>query len=78
MWDRPEKIRKELERFVVRYNSVRYYEAFGNVTPDDVHFGRRESIFERWAKLKAQVLNHRKNRNIKTIKALEPKAVKLL
>jgi hypothetical protein len=49
--------------FIEYYNWDRYHEALGNVTPDDVYFGRRDTIME-WRKaLKESTLEHRRQKN---------------
>jgi hypothetical protein len=55
-----------LGAFVAYYDSQRYHEALGNVTPDDVCFGGREAILEARRRLKAEMLARRKAVNLGT------------
>jgi transposase InsO family protein len=59
VYDTPEQLEREIAKFINFYNSSRYHEALGNVTPDDVYFGRKESILNRRRKLLGKTLNRR-------------------
>ncbi|MBN2224049.1 MAG: transposase [Deltaproteobacteria bacterium] len=63
LWESPDSLRAEIGKCVDYYNSSRYHAAFGNVTPEDVYYGRRESIPKKRELLKKKTLELRKRTN---------------
>ena len=63
IWEYPDDLWQEKGRFVSHYNTSRYLEALGAVTPDDLYYGGKESILERRSSLKRETLLRRKELN---------------
>ena len=65
----PCQMERTIADFVEYYNYRRYHKAFGNVTPADVLYGRREQILQRRKEVKAQTIQHRRdyNQNLKEL-----------
>lgn len=63
VWDCPNALKEEIGKFIHYYNSKRYHESLGNVTPDDVYYGRRDSIIEARNQKKMNTMMKRREYN---------------
>lgn len=59
-WD----LADDIAAFVAYYNSQRYHEALGNVTPNDAYFGRSEAILKTGEELRAETMVRRWASNV--------------
>ena len=68
VWQSPGELKMAIDQFISYYNKERYHESLGNVTPDDVYFGRRKSITQMRQEVKRKTLLKRKEKNLKICK----------
>jgi len=63
IYDCPNELKKEIGMFISSYNRNRYHESLGNVTPNDVYYGRRDQIIKERKDKKRMTIMRRKNCN---------------
>jgi len=65
LWQLPQELEIEIAWFVHCYNSRRFHEAIGNVTPDGAYHGQCEKILRISEELKRKTVLERKQYNSK-------------
>lgn len=63
VYDCPNELKKEIGVFISNYNKYRYHESLGNVSPDDVFYGRRDKIIKERQEKQRLTFMKRKNYN---------------
>ena len=56
----PGELEVRLAQFIDFYNTRRYHESLGNLTPADIYFGRGSTILARRQKIKQQTIQLRR------------------
>lgn len=64
VYDCPNVLKEEIGKFISEYNKRRYHESLGNVSPDDVFYGRRDKIIKERNEKQRLTFMRRKNYNI--------------
>lgn len=59
----PNDLKAEVGKFISYYNKKRYHESLGNVTPDDVFYGKREEVIKLREEKRRLTLARRKEYN---------------
>lgn len=62
-YEMPAELEQAIAEFVDYYNYRRYHKALGNITPDDVLQGRRDSILAKRKEVQSQTLRRRQLHN---------------
>lgn len=62
-YNKLDELKKSVGTFISYYNKNRYHESLGNVTPDDVFYGRRDEIVKARSEKKIITMEHRKEVN---------------
>lgn len=62
-YDQVDTLKANIGKFIGHYNKHRYHESLGNVTPDDVFYGRREEVIKARSEKKVITLQRRKEVN---------------
>ena len=63
VYDCPNILKEEIGKFISKYNKRRYHESLGNVSPDDVFYGRRDKIIKERNEKRRLTIMRRKNYN---------------
>ena len=64
IYDCPNKLKAEIGTFISDYNKSRYHEGIGNVTPNDVFYGKRDVIIQARNQKRRLTLEKRKEYNM--------------